>query len=115
MAAIRLENEELDNTKERKNGDDKEVKTEIKREKFGETRTEMVLGPGCTAAGISAVCCTRRHLMQAQQLGRVGERQHKELDAKRETREGERRGERERRSGCLYKLSQDVGNAAMAN
>lgn len=114
MAAIRLENGELDNAKERKNGDGREVKIESKRE----TRIEMVLGPGCMAAGIPAVRCSRRHLLQAKQLGRVGERQHKELDAKRETREGERRGEegeRKQRSGCLYKLSQDVGNAAMAN
>lgn len=58
-----------------------------------------------------------RHLLQAKQLGRVGERQDKELDAEWETGERSRgrEGEKERRSGCLYELSQDVGNAAMAN
>ncbi|KAK5862088.1 hypothetical protein PBY51_017518 [Eleginops maclovinus] len=47
----------------------------------------MVPDPGCMTAGIPAVRCTQRHLLQAKQLGHVGERQHKELDAKRETRE----------------------------
>lgn len=51
---------------------------------------EMMLGPRCMTAGIPAVCCTRRHLLQAKQLGHMGECQDKEPDAKRETRETER-------------------------
>lgn len=57
----------------------------------------MPLGPGCMTAGIPAAHCTRRHLLQAKQLGRVGERQDKELGAERET--GERRGEERRGRG----------------
>lgn len=54
---------------------------------------ETALGPGCIAAGIPAVRCTRRHLLQAKQLGCMGERQDKELDAEWES--GEMRRGRE--------------------
>lgn len=39
----------------------------------------------------------------------------KKRKKKRETRERGRGRGRDRRSGCLYELSQDVGNAASAN
>lgn len=72
-------------------------------------------GPGWMMAQITAVRCMWQHLLQAKQLGRVGESQDKELGAERETAEGRDEKRRMRRSGCLYKLSQDMGNVTLAN
>lgn len=88
--AIRLEKKWKERRMDRK---------ERRRGKVREAVTrETALGPRCASAGIPAVRCTRRHLLRAKQLGHVGERQDKELDAKRETRE-EEQGEGEEREG----------------
>lgn len=84
--------------------------------KFRGTMIETGLGPGCVTAGIPVVHRTRRHLAQAKQLGAWESARTKSwMQNERPGGEEGGRAERERRSGCLYELSQDVGNAAMVN
>lgn len=77
----------------------------------------MMLGSGCITSGIPAVLCTSDIYRRPNSWGMWESAKTKKWMQNERPGSGVERGreERERRSGCLYELSQDVGIAAVAN